>query len=455
MVVLLIGEIFKPLEKKLTYVVDVFNSIYRVDEEVYLVYGEDRNRSVNVLTSDAVDFFQSRQEKPKTIEFINWMNRRIPILFSKRISEEVIVFDEATQSVTIEADILSSAFYFLSCWQEYRSDIIDNRERFPATASLLHELNTLHLPVVNYYFDILATALEFLLGNKPEVRYGDAEFNVAVTHDIDQCRTGWREESFNQFHAGKWGQALKTLFQRIWQQDVWFNFDQLLQLGEELNIKATYFFIAEKKRWDKYPNADYDLSSRQMQSVLGTIRKAGHEVGIHGSIGTAFNVNKLRKEIEKFPDEVSGGRFHYLMLKIPDSFDVLEKSGLRYDASMGFAEKIGFRSGFCYPYRPFNFLEEQAYNFIEFPLMVMDRTLIRPDYMGLSPSNSIEIVKALISEIKKFHGFFVLLWHNNTMIGFKYGKWEGIFRAIIQGCIESGATIKPITTYIQDSYGKI
>lgn len=452
MLLLSVENFFKLLEPKLRYVVDIFNSIYVLEQEIEIVYGKEKNNSIHVLESGSMEFFQSNLEKPEIIDYINWIDRKIPILFSTCNSDDVIVSNESTQSITIQADVLSSSFYFLSCWQEFRSSVSDEMGRFPAKASLLFDLDVLQIPIVNYYFDIIATAVGSLRGEKPSIRNFDHDsFHVCISHDIDRCYTGWKEDSLRQFVGGDYWPALQKVFQRIWKPDVWFNFDQMLRMEEELNIKASYFFLAQKKRVGKYKNADYNLSSTHMQSILKSLVLADHEVGIHGSIGSAFDSSLLRKEIQHFSGDISGIRFHNLMFRIPESFNIIEETGLAYDSSLGFAEKIGFRNGFCFPYQPYNFLEERTHNFIEFPLMLMDVTLIQSNYMSLSPSESLELATELISEIKKFHGFFVLLWHNNTLTGFKYGEWEGVFRRIVQTCLEQKATIKPFKSYIQNS----
>ena len=54
-----------------------------------------------------------------------------------------------------------------------------------------------------------------------------------------------------------------------------------------------------------------------------------------------------------------GGRQHYLRWKSPDTWRILEKTGLKYDVTLSFADHEGFRCGICFPYKPFDVVENR------------------------------------------------------------------------------------------------
>jgi hypothetical protein len=306
--------------------------------------------------------------------------------------------------------------------------------------------------VVNYYFDILAEAIYIQTGNRPIIKTDSQDnWSAIITHDIDQCNTGWRENSFRALVDGHPIKSLTTVIKRIIKKDVWFNFDEIVNIEDSLDVLSSFYFIAEQnKKWN-YSNADYDIQRANMKKVIQNIRNRNHEVGIHGSIGTGWDDQKLRSELLKFPTVPAGGRFHFLAMRPSVSFDIIDSVGLKYDSSLGFAEHIGFRSGFCHPYNPYNVRDDKGYNFLELPLMVMDRTFVNLNYMGITKEESLTQIFKLIDEIEYFHGVLVLLWHNKFFSGYKYGDWKKVFISIIKEIRNRGGSIK-LPTEIYNQY---
>lgn len=441
-----VNEQYSGLSSKINWVIDTFNNIFTLNKPIQLDYGNNNESVLRVIPGEVGSFFSDKQEIPNYC-FIVWDGKNIPILFSESKIQQLI--ERTKQSHTIiHGDVIMSTFYFLSCWQEYVSDATDEMGRFPFKESFLSKSGLICTPVVNYYFDILVKAIESVPGMNvsmnPKHTHG---LKIGITHDIDQCKTGSLQDGYRQVRGGEWWNGSKKWIQRIYGQDLWFNFDQLLKIEKELDVTSSYYFITEKKRKNGYPNADYDFSSKQMQEVINKLANIGHEVGIHGSIGTGYDTEKLSGELSKFPNQVHGGRFHYLMMSTPESFSVIEKSGLVYDTSLGFAEHIGFRNGFCFPYFPYNFENETPFSFLEFPFQMMDKTLIQPYYMGLKPDAAIRAVKELIDEINKFSGYFIFIWHNNTITGYKYEKWKKVLIETIKYGQEMDAEFQTVASF--------
>ena len=73
--------------------------------------------------------------------------------------------------------------------------------------------------------------------------------------------------------------------------------------------------------------------------------------------------------------QVSGGRQHWLRFSGDELFLAYEGASLRYDATVGWSERPGFRAGLAAPFRPYVRREERPADLIEFPLAIMDVTL--------------------------------------------------------------------------------
>lgn len=122
------------------------------------------------------------------------------------------------------------------------------------------------------------------------------------------------------------------------------------------------------------------------------------------------------------------------MFDVLKTVSVLEDCKIKYDTSLGFAEKIGFRRGTCFPFYLYNFEKNKISQVIEIPLIVMDSSLSNTKYMGLSQEKAIEHIFDLINEVKKFNGVFTILWHNTFFSNYKYTGWKNVYIEVLKFC---------------------
>jgi hypothetical protein len=128
-------------------------------------------------------------------------------------------------------------------------------------------------------------------------------------------------------------------------------------------------------------------------------------------------------------EDTIGGRQHYLRWS-PDTWLHWEQCGLAYDSTVGYADRVGFRAGTCWPYRPWLWSENRRADLLEIPLIVMDQTLVSPVYMGLPPDESVAAVQDVLRKCANVGGVLTLLWHNNCL-GWPYAAyWPRIFDAL-------------------------
>lgn len=111
--------------------------------------------------------------------------------------------------------------------------------------------------------------------------------------------------------------------------------------------------------------------------------------------------------------KAAGGRQHFLECKLTQFWETWEAAGLVYDSSLGFADHEGFRCGICYPFQPFDLIENRVINLWEVPLIAMDTGLA--SYRNLSAEEEQSILANLLKTVEEHNGVFVLLWHNCYM----------------------------------------
>lgn len=99
---------------------------------------------------------------------------------------------------------------------------------------------------------------------------------------------------------------------------------------------------------------------------------------------------------------------------------------------MSFADHEGFRCGICFPYKPFDIVQNRVLDIWELPLTVMDTSLFV--YQSLTPEEGFQRIKALVDTIKKYNGVFVLLWHNSSFDELRLPRWTQVYEKTLE-CI--------------------
>lgn len=352
----------------------------------------------------------------------------IPILFASMKAGFYSIDENA--NLVFHHDLLKSAFYLLSGYHEhYENQERDKWGRVKYEGSIQQQLGIIHRPVVNEYFQVLLKGINAFLKHhgQPTIHQKKLfqSFGFLLSHDIDVIdKYGWPHLGYKikeltglakSTHTKK--QLLRatitSFFQFIhpYRKNPYWNFSFLIDLEKKHHIKASYYFLSP----DKKGGSRYQLNESRLMELYQHLQKENHEIGIHGTTQTMGNPNLLKSEIKKLEDaagvKVAGGRQHRLFLDLKKTFKIHADIGLKYDSSYGFAEHEGFRNSFCLPFKPYDFEKQKMVDIWQFPLMVMDVTLF--NYRKMNNEAALEAVNLLISEVKKHHGIFTLLWHNS------------------------------------------
>lgn len=429
------------MKEKYDYVLRNFQMFYQIND-IKIGYGQN-NDKVGVRITQNVDdsFFKKKKDLDLNgIVWKEWKGIKIPFCFANNDNKKIISQDK--DEIVINYDIVASSFYFLSGWDEYVNSQKDEFGRVTYENSIIKKLNIISLPIVNYYFDILHHAISWGNGKLKKNLWDNHDFGVVLTHDIDTCTSAWIEGSFSELKKKRLFSIPKLILKRLFAKDDWFNFQKISEIEKQFGATSSFYFLAQKGKSGKWKNADYNVTSKDIQKEIFILNEQGHEVGIHGSFGTHKNVYKLRNDIDKInSNPIVGNRFHFLMFDPEKSVGVLEASKIKYDTSLGFAEHIGFRRGTCFPFYLFDFNKNQCSEVLELPLIVMDVSMRNTEYMGISQERALETIFELIDEIRKFNGIFTILWHNTYFSDYKYTGWKDIYIKVLKYCGNHNALI--------------
>jgi hypothetical protein len=263
---------------------------------------------------------------------------------------------------------------------------------------------------------------------------GSPQCVMAATHDVDflAVSTGstlWRlfKNAAIAVAAGDWrltAAILSAMGRGLFRMALPLNAILAVRSKEEASGIGSTFNILCRQVHRR--DANYVLQDERTLTYLRQLQGVGFELGVHGSYTSLHEPGRLVEEYEflrRFGCEVLGGRQHWLRYRGGALFEELRRAEARYDCTVGYSPRIGFRAGASFPYPPYDFEREQPFPFLELPLVLMDCALYaccrRREAAG-------EAVRRLLRAVREFGwGGVSLLWHDTVFDGGQYPTWLG------------------------------
>lgn len=192
-------------------------------------------------------------------------------------------------------------------------------------------------------------------------------------------------------------------------------------------------FFSLMADYDQYDKPESYLNSHHRELLQHVDDHAN--MGIHPGYYSLENPKALDEEIRRLQDilhrPIVRARYHFLRMRLPESYRMLVHAGIQHDYSMGYADTIGFRAGISSPYPFYDLERDLEIQLIVHPFSVMDTTLQK--YMHLSPDDAVEQYRTLIGELRSVGGTFCCIVHNQNL-GELFG-WEG-WRRVYEQMLE-------------------
>ena len=424
-----LGELLRPLGLAPT-----FSSQNTRDETPDLYYGPDPDGSAAplalYLAPETAAFFEHpRPLGPEHTGWLDWDGDRWP----------VPVASADTSGAFGPLDLIGSAFWWLSGWQEVATRERDVHGRFPYQASLQAALGTAHLPAVDAYRCALGERLNRLGIPVAPTRWGPEEklWAVLLSHDVDRVRR-------RRLGALARGLAAGTPVQAVRRALAPGNVDlaglaALLQDAERRGGRATVF--AKSGRTGRI-DAPYRLG-RAARAAFRRARAAGHGVGLHPSAFAMQHPGHLRAERDRL-QRVTGSRArlvraHYLRFDPLRAPSELAAAGFEVDATLGFSAAPGYRRGTGRPFRLWDLQNDRPSELWAVPLVVMDTTLLQ--HQHLSEEAAALAARQVLHGAQRTGGCATLLWHNRPLDEPAGRAARAVYRAVLDAAQADGAAL--------------
>jgi hypothetical protein len=334
-------------------------------------------------------------------------NNRITLLAP---TETLSVRSEGT-SVYLNTDLIAPLIWLLELKEEQTIPWRDRYGLFDGCRSVRHRLGMLSDPI----FENTALWLAQLLGFECSHAYPNkASWAVAVSCDID-----------------------------VLDDDHLIN---VLNFFERHGVEYPTFMICTASLGEKtIRDPTYDFSREAVRKHLLALIDAQAEIGLHGSYLAHDRLDLLlaqkRRLEEWWGQGILGHRAHYYRFAYPRSWAWQMRAGFSYDASLGYPDLPGFRSGTASPvmfYDP----ENGPVPFAIFPTGLLDQHFFWPREWSLDEFERYS--DRLLESIARTHGVLTLDWHTYTHSLPTYDGWWDRLDRILGKARSAGAYIAGI-----------
>lgn len=273
-----------------------------------------------------------------------------------------------------------------------------------------------------------------------------SELKVALTHDVDRITKSYQciTHGLKSLTKGNVAGALYHLSSWKRRHDLYWNFEDILDIENRYGVKSTFFFLSESlpmcifrpKTW-KLALGRYYIREPRVVDIVHKLDSAGWEIGLHGSWLSYNNLELLKNEKQNLEVVLShpiiGIRQHYLNLN-ENTWKLQKQVGFLYDCTWGYNRNIGFRDNRIKPFAPFDD------HFRVIPMAVMDSC-----YMA-TPNRRNEL-QNLIRITRNNDSILVINWHSNNFNSKDFPGYKNAYLEIIDECKLEGARFMTLGEY--------
>lgn len=360
----------------------------------------------------------------KTVAVRQNQDDTIPLLFA---------YPDTQPPSALVFDVFAAVFYLISRYEEYGPNVqTDYHDRYKPEQSVAAQNQFLHLPLVDYYVDILAQKLRGLFPKLPVKQQGEYRFFPTV--DVDNY-FAFKHKGLKRTVKGVGGQLLTKNFKGLTARrrtltgshDPFDTYDEIQKTAEKLSLPLRFFFsVGDYGPFDKNP-------SHKNKAVIRLIKRLSdaHDFGLHPSHGSFQKQHKLTEEqnrLKQLTDAaVSHSRYHYIRFALPESYRQLVKAGIMHDYSMGYATQNGFRAGTAHSFLWYDLQNEIVSTLRVQPFAAMDATFLYHEKK--TPEQALAHIEATAQILQKLKAPFYMIFHNESLGNFEdWTGWSHFFK---------------------------
>lgn len=331
----------------------------------------------------------------------------------------------------IEFDIALSGAYWLTLTSESLESRRDAHGRVGASDCLLGRNDLVERPPLLGYAAFLAKRL-WSMGTPTNLipRWpGGKTWAVALTHDVDRPerqplgrglvrellfpKTISRRKAYYALRAELNSNGYyQSLLAGPARRREW-DFEKLRQAERKHGLRSAFYFAVVDRLTGHPCDVAYDANAPHYHRLFRRLAKDGSELGLHAGYASRWGCPPTHQQVSRLRQyarqKAVGVRHHYLQINHDDPMLTLfehAQAGLRYDTSLGFNDRPGFRAGTALPFAPYHDDHGVAEKFVELPMSLADMHIPARDERA-----ACKMVLHHLQRARDLGGMAVLNWH--------------------------------------------
>jgi hypothetical protein len=319
----------------------------------------------------------------------------------------------------------------------------DRFDRVPAAANALVAAGLEREPIVSQAATALRRAAAHAAGRRPmKVAAPWPEgrrWAVALTHDLDIVSLWPAFTALRLLELGRKGhwrlaaRAAGHALRSIGRSPVERGAAGVLAAERARSIRSTWFVLCGTPTLQTVIDGDltYRPEADATRRILAAIARHQHAFGLHGSRETVSSAERFTAQRNRLlglaGQAVEGVRQHFLRFDPARTPHAMAQAGFRYDSTVGFPDRNGFRIGVADVVPAWEGMDEV-------PFAWMDRALSK--YRGIEdPEAWIDEALALARSCRDVEGLWVGVWHPNLTDALGFPGAPAAYERLLDGLL--------------------
>lgn len=269
-------------------------------------------------------------------------------------------------------------------------------------------------------------------------------FGLCLSHDVDRIY-----KTYQYPYRTLKNRDVSELTGAFNFRNPYWQFEKIIDIESELDVRSSFNVIDEiplserpvsdwftKSGWMLHAGM-YDVTDEKIAATMSFLSNNGWEISLQGSYTSSENPRRFEYEKDRIESAagatVIGNRQHHWRLSRPDTWEHLQRAGIKYDTSLGSSTEMEFQHGHSL-IRPFD--DE----FVVFPWSLMDGSVMESgDDIAEIRSN----LRSLLETAREERTVLVADWHQRVFHDDDFPNWSAMYRELITEALEMGAWVGP------------